>query len=201
MTLELITALAAFAFVALITPGPNNLMLMASGLTYGWARTLPHMLGIGVGFPAMIILVGLGLMQIFEAVPYSYFALKIVGAGYLLYLAWKIATAEPRGVVSGRQSTKPFTFLQAAMFQWVNPKAWAMALTAVSLYTPPDRPLVSVVVVGLMFAAIGTVTISSWTFLGQQLRHFLNDPAKQRAFNVVCALALTLSLVPMLADG
>ena len=129
MTFELLFALAAFALVSSITPGPNNLMLMASGANYGFRRTLPHMLGVTLGFMLMVLLVGVGLVQVFDAFPVSYQLLKVVSVGYLLYLAWKIATAAP--VNNGSDSEgAPFTFVQAALFQWVNPKAWTMALTA-----------------------------------------------------------------------
>ena len=201
MTSQLITALAAFAFVTLITPGPNNLMLMASGMNYGWRQTLPHLLGIGLGFPAMIVLVGLGLAQVFEIVPYSYLALKVIGAAYLLYLAWKIATAVPLNGDSEISKSKPFTFIQAALFQWVNPKAWAMAVTAVSVYAQPSQPLYSIMIVALVFAAIGALTLNSWTLLGQAMRRFLSDPGKLRLFNIACALLLVASLYPMLAHS
>ena len=200
--MNLMAAMAAFAFATLITPGPNNMMLMASGLNYGWRRTIPHMLGIVLGFPFMVGLVGLGIMQLFEAVPHSALTFKGVCAAYLLYLAWRIATTEPRGD-SGPEvgSSQPLTFLQAAMFQWVNPKAWAMAVTAVSLYTPPGHPMWSVALVALIFALIGTVSVSAWTFLGQELQRFLKEPAALRAFNMICGLILALSLYPMLAGG
>lgn len=201
MTSQLVTALAAFAFVTLITPGPNNLMLMASGMNYGWRRTLPHLLGIGLGFPAMIVLVGLGLAQVFEIIPYSYLALKVIGAAYLLYLAWKIATAVPFSGDREISKSKPFTFIQAALFQWVNPKAWAMAVTAVSVYAPPSQPLYSIMIVALVFTAIGVLTLNSWTLLGQAMRRFLSDPDKLRLFNITCASLLVASLYPMLASS
>lgn len=200
MTYEMITALAGFAFVSLITPGPNNLMLMASGMNYGFWRTVPHMLGIALGFPAMLLLVGAGLMKVFAAMPASYLALKIVSAVYLSYLAWKIATAEPAADAVHDETSRPFTFLQAAAFQWVNPKAWAMALTAISAYTPPSHPVSGVIVAALTFALIGSVTISAWASLGQQLRRFLTDPVKRRVFNIICAIVLVASLWPMLSS-
>ncbi len=201
MTSDLLAALAVFVFVSLVTPGPNNLMLMASGMNYGVIRTIPHMLGIGIGFPVMVLLVGAGLMGVFEAVPYSYTVLQAVSAAYLLYLAWKIASAAPADESDGTPATHPMTFLQAAMFQWVNPKAWAMALTAVSVYTPPSKPMWSVLLIALMFAVMGGPSISLWAFLGQQLRRFLGDPVRLRIFNICCGLLLAGSLYPMLATG
>jgi threonine/homoserine/homoserine lactone efflux protein len=141
MTVDLLIALTGFAFVTVITPGPNNLMLMTSGANFGFRRTVPHMLGIGLGFPTMVFLVGIGVMQVFDLWPLSYVILKIVSVAYLLYLAWKIANAAPpkKAEAEGR----PLTFLQSAAFQWVNPKAWSMALSAVTLYAT-GRDLVAV---------------------------------------------------------
>ena len=125
-------ALSAFAFVTSITPGPNNLMLLASGMNYGFARTVPHMLGISVGFGVMCLAVGFGLHELFTRHPVVYEVMKWAGVAYLLYLAWRIATA---GVVSdakGSARGKPLTLWEAAAFQWINPKAWAMAVSAFS---------------------------------------------------------------------
>lgn len=201
MTHDLITALAVFAFVTSITPGPNNLMLMASGMNFGLYRTVPHMLGVGLGFVIMVLLVGLGLARVFDLFPVSYQILKLVSVVYLIYLAWKIATAAPATMdVKTGDRSRPISFLQAALFQWVNPKAWAMALTAVSAYTPPSQPLSSIVTVALVFGVINLPAVSSWTLLGMQLRRFFKQPAKLRAFNILCAMLLIASLWPLLAD-
>ncbi len=205
MTLELFSALVAFAFATSITPGPNNLMLLASGMNFGLVRTVPHLSGIVIGFPTMVFLVGVGLMQIFDAIPYSYTILRTVSAVYLCYLAWRIATAVPKQTSNGSDAAedagRPFSFLQAASFQWVNPKSWTMALTAVSVYAPPLQPALSSLVVALVFAAIALPAMLAWTLIGQQLRRFLSDPRRQRAFNITCATLLVLSLVPMLAGA
>ncbi len=201
ITLDLTIALAGFAFVSQISPGPNNFMLMASGMNYGWLRTLPHMLGIGLGFPVMVVLVGLGVMQVFDIVPYSFNVLRILSVAYLVYLAWKIATALPADTDGISENTRPLSFIQAAAFQWVNPKTWAMAVTAITAYSPPERSLTSVFFIALVFAVIGTVTINSWTMLGRQLRHLLRTPAAYRSFNICCALVLVMSIYPMLARG
>ncbi|MEQ9506829.1 MAG: LysE family translocator [Hyphomonas sp.] len=201
MSTELVLALAAFAFVASITPGPNNLMLMASGTNFGLKRSVPHIMGVNVGFVLMIVLVGLGLSRIFETFPASYTALKVVSVLYLLYLAWKIATAAPPPEAVEGRAGKPFTFVQAAAFQWVNPKAWAMALTAMSAYTLPDRPLLSLAVIAAVFAVINLPSILTWTVMGTQVRRFLNNPARLRAFNITAALLLVASVWPILASG
>ena len=209
MTYEIITALIAFAFVSSITPGPNNLMLLASGTNFGFARTTPHMLGVSIGFSIMVVLVGIGLMGLFNAYPVSYLILKVVSVIYLFYLAWKIATAAPLNdepdtdvpdtdELRQGSGNKPFTFIQAALFQWVNPKAWAMALTAISIYAPPSQPLSSIFLVSLVFGLVNLPSVSAWVLLGTQLRRFLTDPLRLRIFNVCAALLLLGSLYPIL---
>lgn len=195
MTYDILVALAVFAFVSSITPGPNNLMLMASGANYGFRRTIPHMLGIGIGFVVMILLVGGGLIQVFDAYPITHTLLKAVSVVYLLWLAWRIAAAAP--AETGGATGTPMTFLQAAAFQWVNPKAWTMALTAITAYTP-DRSFQSIVIVGLVFGAINLPSVGSWTILGQQMARILQSPARLRAFNWLMAGLLIGSLYPVL---
>lgn len=194
MTYHILSALAAFAFVSSITPGPNNLMLMASGANYGFARSIPHMLGIGIGFTVMVLLVGVGLMGVFDMFPPLYTILKVASVAYLLWLAWKIANA---GAPDGKTASgTPFTFIQAALFQWVNPKAWTMALTAITLYAP-DRSLWAVALVAGIFGIINLPSVSVWTLLGQQMRHVLNNPARLRFFNWSMSGLLVLSLYPV----
>ena len=195
MSYNLFTALAAFAFVSSITPGPNNLMLMASGANFGFRRTIPHMLGVAVGFVAMVIIVGAGLVQIFNAWPVSYSVLKVISVTYLLYLAWKIANAAPLSE-EGASGT-PMTFVQAALFQWVNPKAWAMALTAVTVYAP-SQGLWAIIVVAIIFGTINLPSVGIWVTLGQQMRRFLGSAKRLRAFNITMALLLISSLYPVL---
>jgi threonine/homoserine/homoserine lactone efflux protein len=196
MTYELLTALAGFAFVSSITPGPNNLMLMTSGANFGILRTVPHMFGIGLGFTLMVFLVGIGLVQVFDAYPVSHTILKTASVGYLLYLAAKIALQTPKAPDAPASTASPMTFLQAAAFQWVNPKAWSMALTAVTVYNP-TASLAGVITVSLVFGAINMPTISSWTILGQQLRRFLTNSLRFRIFNGVMALLLVATLYPI----
>ncbi|WP_299984354.1 LysE family translocator [uncultured Ruegeria sp.] len=195
MTYDILIALIVFAFVTSITPGPNNLMLMASGANFGFRRTIPHMLGIGLGFTFMVLLVGSGLVQIFDRFPISYSVLKVVSVIYLLYLAWKIANAAP---VNGQGATgTPMTFFQAAAFQWVNPKAWAMALTATSAYAP-GQSLNAIILVALVFGAINLPSVSIWTVLGQQMARVLTNPRRLLAFNWTMAALLVASLYPVL---
>jgi len=198
MTYDLFLALALFAFVSSITPGPNNLMLMASGANFGFRRTIPHMLGVALGFVFMVLLVGAGLVQVFDAYPVSYTVLKVGSVIYLLWLAWKIAHAAP--IKTGDENSHPMSFLQAAAFQWVNPKAWAMALTAISVYTP-DQSLTAILLVGLVFGAINLPSVSSWTVLGQQMARVLTNPRRLTVFNWTMAVLLVASLYPVIWPG
>jgi len=198
MSFAVLPALLGFAFVSTITPGPNNLMLMASGANFGFRRTLPHMLGIVGGVSVMALLVGAGLMALFDAVPALSVVLKVLSIGYLLWLAYRIATAAP--VEEREPDGQPMTFLQAAAFQWVNPKAWAMCLSAITLYAP-DRSFLSVLVVAGVFALVSFPAISVWAWLGTVVRQWLSNAARLRAFNFAMAALLVASLYPVLGLG
>ncbi len=193
MTASTQLALVTFAFVSSITPGPNNLMLMASGANFGVRRTIPHMLGVGIGFMLMIVLVGVGLVGLFALWPPSFMILKIAGVAYMLWLAWKIAHAAPP-VAKGEAAGKPMTFIQAALFQWMNPKAWTMTLTAVTVYAP-RHDFASVVMIALIFGAINLPSVSSWAAIGTVMRRWLTSPARLRAFNWSMAALLVASLL------
>ncbi|MEN8840603.1 MAG: LysE family translocator [Octadecabacter sp.] len=200
MSFDIFLTLITFAFVGTVTPGPNNAMLMASGANFGLRRTVPHMLGITLGFPLMIALVGLGLMQVFDAFPIVDRTLKIVSVAYLLWLAYKIATAAPKLPDVPQTGGTPFTFLQAAAFQWVNPKAWSMAAYAITRFANDadgTRSLWAVGVVVFAFFAVSFPSISAWTILGQQMRRFLTSPIRLRTFNTIMALLLVATLVPV----
>jgi threonine/homoserine/homoserine lactone efflux protein len=194
MSYDLFTALMLFAFVSSITPGPNNLMLMNSGASFGFRPTIPHLLGVVVGFTLMIILVGLGVMQVFIRFPLSYDILKVASVGYLLYLAYKIALS-PSTPSNESSKAKPLTFIQASLFQWVNPKAWTMALTAISIYAP-SKSFMSVLLIALIFGLINLPCIGSWIVLGQKTQKFLTNKKRLKAFNYVMAFLLLLSLYP-----
>jgi len=170
-------------------------MLMASGANFGFARTIPHMLGVALGFTLMVVLVGAGLMQLFDLYPVSYTVLKAGSVAYLLWLAWKIARASEPG--TGTAGGTPMTFLQASAFQWVNPKAWAMALTAISAYAP-SRDMGAVLLVAVIFGTVNLPSVSTWTVLGQKIRVILTNPARLRAFNITMALLLVATLFPVI---
>jgi threonine/homoserine/homoserine lactone efflux protein len=193
MTPSLLFALTAFALISSITPGPNNLMLMTSGTNFGFARTVPHMLGVAIGFTLMIVLVGAGLVTVIGLVPGALTAIKWLSIAYLLYLAYKIATAAPMPL-EGKSAGKPMTFVAAALFQWINPKAWTMALTAVSAYIPASDPVTGLFVVALVFGTINLPSVGLWTAMGVSLRRFLSDPQRLRVFNVAAALTLVATL-------
>ena len=195
MMLDTLPALALFALVTSVTPGPNNLMLMASGANFGFRRTVPHMLGVSLGFVLLTFVVGVGLAGLFQTYPLTRTAMEVVSVFYMLWLAWKIAhAAAPQDRQAGGT---PMTFLQAAAFQWVNPKAWAMATNAVTLYIP-DRSLWAVALVALIFGAINLPSVSLWTLTGQQLRRVLTNPRRLTIFNWTMAGLLVLSLAPVL---
>jgi len=200
MTLDLITALVLFALAASITPGPNNIMLLASGANFGLRRTVPHMLGISLGHAFMVSMVGLGLLQLFEAFPWLRDALMVICALYLLYLAWKIANAAPPA--DAPSDARPLTFLQAAAFQWVNPKAWYMAIYAQTNFAPEGGvfgvPWAGAIAVALIFACTNLPSVTVWAWGGVQLRRWLDATGRLRAFNIVMALLLVASLYPML---
>lgn len=198
MSLEIFLALIVFAFVASVTPGPNNLMLLASGVNFGFRRTTPHMLGIGVGFFILLLAVGFGLGALVETVPSFYMALKFAGGAYMLYLAWKIATSRSIGESKRSDKTKPMSFFQALAFQWVNPKAWVMAVTGIATYANHDNYYAAVFLVSTAFAIVNLPSVSVWAGFGTLLRNWLSDPVRLKWFNVIMALLLILSLWPML---
>ncbi len=197
MSAEIFAAMIAFAFVSSITPGPNNFMLLASGVNFGFRRTIPHMLGIGAGFLSLLLGVGFGLGALLVAYPALHTTLKAAGALYLLYLAWRIAMTRELGSGKGARA-RPMTFMEAAAFQWVNPKAWVMAVSAMAIYTRPEAPVSSVILVALAFAIVNLPSVSTWAGFGTAMRGFLSDPVRLRWFNIVMALMLVASLWPML---
>jgi len=199
MTTELLLAFIAFAFVTSVTPGPNNMMLLASGVNFGLRRSLPHMFGISLGFMLLVASVGLGLGQLFEQVPLLYSVLRYLGAAYLLYLAWKIANSGAPDSQSNAAG-KPFSFLQAAAFQWVNPKAWIMAIGAITTYTPQENFVVNVLLIAALFALVNCPSVGLWTVAGSLLRNWLSNARALRVFNIGMALLLIASLYPIFAD-
>ncbi len=195
MTYESLLALTGFAMATTFTPGPNNMMLIASGVNFGFRRTIPHMLGICLGVVSLVLLTGLGVAGLFHAWPPALTVLKVLSVGYMLWLAWKIATSSAPG--ERDTGSRPMTLLQAAAFQWVNPKAWAMALGGVAAYIPePDAA--SLFLAAAAFALVSIPSTSAWAAAGQALQRWLSAPARLRAFNWTMAVLLILSLWPVI---
>lgn len=193
------SAIILFAIITCVTPGPNNTMIMTSGLNYGIRRSLPHYFGIALGFCAMVLAVGIGLASLFEQIPVLHTILKIIGSLYLCYLAYQIATAPISELAE--TSGKPFTFLQAAAFQWVNPKAWVLAIGATVTYTVTSGsyPL-QILSISLIFLIFGSPCIMLWLWFGAALKKILRKPATVRLFNITMAILLVASLVPIFMD-
>jgi len=216
MTTELFASLCLFAIVTSITPGPNNAMLFASGVNYGIRRTMPHLLGVTLGFTFMQLALGLGVGFVFEAVPGLYPTLRALGAAYLVYLAWRIATSTPPASITEtdagstapakeqsapqKANARPMTFFEASAFQWVNPKAVMMCVTAASTYGSPDRPVLGALLVTGVFFVAGMPCVALWAMLGSALRGFLQDRRRLQAFNIAMAVLLVASIVPMAKD-
>ncbi|WP_261817965.1 LysE family translocator [Vibrio gallicus] len=194
MELHHLGALLLFALVSTATPGPNNIMLMSSGANVGFKKTIPHMLGITIGFAVMLILVGVGLISVFNAYPQSHTILKYVSLGYLLYLAAKIATS---GKAKEQRSFTAMSFLGAASFQWVNPKGWSMALTAIALFSATGSWRELLVISGI-FTLANIPSVTLWTLAGTQLQRWLTTSIRIRSFNIGMASLLLLSAVAML---
>ncbi|MDE3260518.1 MAG: LysE family translocator [Acidobacteriota bacterium] len=198
--LDLILPVALFAFSMSITPGPNNVMVTASGANFGYRRTIPHLLGIGLGYPAMVAGVGFGLGGVFEAVPAVHVVLKYAGSGAILWMAWRIATASGTGPATERPG-RPFTFLQAAAFQWVNPKGWVVAVGAVSAFTTVEGDLfLEVGAITLSFVSVNYACASVWTVFGVGIGRLLKHRNRLRIFNVATGLLLVAAIVPLFID-
>jgi len=201
LSTELLLAFSLFALAASITPGPNNTLLLASGATFGFRRTLPHMLGVASGFFLTVLSIGLGLGAVFRSFPGLYAWLRYLGTAYLLYLAWKMIRSAPlqQGGQGGQggQGAAPLGFLDAAAFQWINPKSWTMALAALSAYTPTDNHLIHVVVLSAVWTLIVLPCVAFWTGCGTLIRRVLDDPTRRRRFNWAMALLLAVSVYMM----
>ncbi|WP_284337238.1 LysE family translocator [Comamonas sp. NoAH] len=196
--LAVLLPLTMFIFVSSITPGPNNVMLTASGANFGYQRTLPHMLGISVGASVQLLLVGGGLGTVFVQFPQLYTALQYVGAAYLIWLAYKIATSGRANSASA--CSKPFGFWQAAAFQWVNPKVWLMSVGVVAAYTSAHAYWASLLLGAAVMLVVNFPCISVWTLFGSVIGRWLQSPRALHIFNGVMAGLLLLSLYPLFAS-
>lgn len=198
MTMEILLSVLLFALVSTATPGPNNIMVMTSGMNFGVWRTLPHYLGICIGFPAMVLAISMGLGKLFEAVPVMHQVIKVLGISYLMYLAWRIATTATEIKQDG--SSRPLSFWQAAAFQWVNPKAWVMAVGALATFTTVSGEVLQQALwIAVAFMLVAVPCVGSWMLGGAGLRRLLQKPAYRRWFNWTMGLLLALSVIPMVS--
>jgi threonine/homoserine/homoserine lactone efflux protein len=195
MRLDILYALILFCFVSGVTPGPNNMMLMSSGVNFGFRRTLPHLLGVVLGFSLMVALIGLGLDAIFVRWPSLLPVMRYVGAAYMVWLAWRIARSGP--VKDGKAEGRPLGFLGAAAFQWINPKAWVIAIGALTAYSVSANYTISVAAVALTYLIIGLPSSGAWVVFGTAMRKALSDPRRVRPFNLTMAALLVASIAPI----
>jgi len=192
----LLISIFMFSFATSITPGPNNIMLLSSGLTFGYKRTIPHTLGVVLGFPFMTICVGLGLGKIFEAYPMSLTILKVLGIMYLLWLAWHIANSKPE-LQKNSDKTQPLNFMQVVLFQWVSPKNWIKIITAMSIYvTSVSNALPQVIMISIIFFSTVLISANSWALGGVFLKKLIKSETGVKRFNVIMAILLVFSIVP-----
>lgn len=195
--MEIFWALVFFAFATSITPGPNNIMIMSSGVNYGVQKSLPHMAGIQLGFLLMLLAVGLGAGLILQQQPMLHSAIKLLGSVYLLYLAWRIASAKPQQIETG--GSKPLSFWQALAFQWVNAKAWVMITGAIAAFTSLQGVYwQQLALIALVFLLVGLPCTGSWLLFGAALKRLLSAPQQRRRFNQCMGLLLALSVLPPL---
>lgn len=196
--LEHLLGLVTFATVTCFTPGPNNAMLMASGLNFGISRTRAHVLGVTLGFAFMVLAVGLGIGQLLASSATVYTAMKLVAVAYLLWLAWGIANAS--SLDDGRAGGRPLTFLEACAFQWINPKGWIMAVGATTTYAIAGSRVASAALVAAVFGVVGLASSASWASFGAAFRGLLATPRRLRAVNILLAVLLVASLYPVFVE-
>lgn len=199
MMIDIPSALPAgmlFAMVMTITPGPNNMMLLASGVNFGFRRTVPHLFGISSGVALLMVSVGFGLGEAFRRFPRLYMVLEIASVVYLLYLAWKIGSSG--GVQARGGERRPMRFHEALAFQWVNPKAWMMVLTAATTIRLSADFGLNAVLMAAVFCLVGLPCICLWAGFGTAMRRILSRPAWLRVFNIAMALALLATVYPMI---
>lgn len=193
MALTLLLPLLLFSFVASITPGPNNIMMMSSGLHFGIKKSLPHYVGICLGFPTMVLLSGMGVGILFTTYPFLQQWIKIIGAIYMLYLAGQIAMSHVK--MQQQTRSKPLTFWQAVLFQWVNPKAWVMGMGAVTAYTVPSLNIFyQIFLISLIFLLMAIPSIGVWLFFGAILKRFLKSDTHRKYFNYTMSILLVISI-------
>ena len=199
-TFALLLSIFMFSFATSMTPGPNNIMLLSSGLTFGYKKTLPHILGVVIGFPLMTIFVGLGLGEFFKLYPFAFIILKIIGIAYLLYLAYKIATSTPT-FKKNDENSQALKFMPIVLFQWMNPKNWIKIITAMSVYvTSIEHATAQIIVITIIFFLTVLVSANSWAIGGVILKKLIKSDIGIKRFNLIMAMLLVLSIVPTMFE-
>ncbi len=197
--MESLPSLLVFAVIAAFTPGPNNIMIMTSGLNFGVRASMPHFLGICLGFPTMFLAIGFGLGFLFEKFSVLHAVIQVFGVLYLLYLSWLIANSGP--AESDARQAKPFTFIQAALFQWINPKAWVTGTSAIAAFTTIGVNLnLQILIIGVVLFCVAFPSAGVWMLFGTALQRVLSRPVHLRVFNVSMALLLAGSVMPVIID-
>ena len=198
MSFEAFSALIVLASASAFTPGPNNALVASSGANFGYRRTLPHILGIAFGFALMVFIVGMFLGELFRQSELLREILRWGGAALLLYVAYKVATS---GGLGGRDGApRPFRFLEAAGFQWVNPKGWAMAIAVTSQFVAADNPWGTAFTIAWVFVLAGLSSASLWALVGHGLRRWLSSPGRLRAFNMTMGALIAACIVLLFLD-
>jgi threonine/homoserine/homoserine lactone efflux protein len=197
---QILIAFVVFAVVGLYTPGPNNVMLLSSGLNFGLRRSLPHVAGVSFGFAFLVAVVGIGLGAVFSAYPLLQTILKYAGAAYLVYLAIMIARSGPVTAADG-PAPRPLTFWEAAAFQWINVKGWVIAIGTITAYAALASYPWNVAAMALSLLVLGITSSVTWTLFGASLQALVKSPRTVRAFNLVMAALLLASLYPVLTEG
>jgi threonine/homoserine/homoserine lactone efflux protein len=194
-----IISIATFALVMVITPGPNNIILLTSGLNFGYKKSLPSIFGVMLGFPLMVILIGLGLGVILSNYPFILDIIKILGMMYLFYLAYKIATSEVD--MENNNNKRAFTFIQLVLFQWLNPKAWVIAITTLSIYMQDTQnSFKEVLLIAFIYILMGIISTNTWTLGGVALQNILKNKKHIKIFNQLMAIIIVLSVTPVIID-
>lgn len=199
MSLDSLIALFGILAAATWTPGPNNLMLASSGATFGFRATIPHIAGVALGFGFMLFAVALGMGGIFEQLPILHEILKWVGAALLMWVAWRIANTKSPGEPGAR--TKPFNFIQAAAFQWINPKGWAMCVALVGQFMQGEHLILTAAILALVSILTGTMSASGWAAFGKMLQRWLKSPVRLKVFNISMAGVIVVGVIFVLWSG
>lgn len=199
--LAMMISIFTFSLSVSMTPGPNNIMLLTSGITFGYKKTVQHIMGIVFGFPLMMILIGVGFGMVFERYPQILQILKIVGFLYLCWMAYKIATNRPNYDTDTMKVSKPFSFIQAALFQWVNPKAWMFAITSISIFVTSNEDAISqVIVLSLLVTITAVISTNCWVLGGVVIKRFIKNHKIVHYFNICMAVILVVSILPFVLE-